>query len=183
MRADGAALAEDGGHPGLDVGHVIPQGGERIAHQGAAVVGLDRHQPHLATGEVHHLQRTRVFDQPTHVVGHQLLGGDQVIHRHGFRQEQPIPLHQIGRGANARHLVRGVEQGVGHLAGDHVGLVAVGDRHQHVGILGARFAQHPGVSAVTVHHPQIELVLQLPQTVAVGIDYGDVVVFTREVLG
>ncbi|MNO76857.1 hypothetical protein D3C76_679430 [compost metagenome] len=104
-----------------------------------------------------------------------------MIHRHGFRQEQAIPLHQIGGGADPRHLVRGVEQGVGHLTGDHVGLVTVGDRHQHVRILGPRLAQHPGVGAVTVHHPQVELVLQLPQAVAVGVDYGDVVVLAGEV--
>lgn len=96
LRADGAALAEDGGDPGLYVRHVIPQGGEGIAHQGAAVVGLDRHQTHLAACKINHLQRTRILDEATHIVGHQLFGGDQVIHRHGFRQEQPIPLHQIG---------------------------------------------------------------------------------------
>ena len=181
LGADGAALAEDGGHPGLDVRHVIPQGGEGIAHQRAAVVGLDGHQTHLATSKVNYLQRARILDEATHIVGHQLLGGDQVIYRHGFRQEQAIPFHQIGGGADASHLVRGVEQGVGHLTGDHVGLVTVGDCDQHVRILGPRLAQHPGVGAVAVHHPQVELVLQLPQAVAVGVDYGDVVVLTGEV--
>ncbi|MNP13738.1 hypothetical protein D3C76_1060310 [compost metagenome] len=129
------------------------------------------------------MQRTRVFDQPTHVVGHQLLGGDQVIHRHGFRQEQPIPLHQIGRGANARHLVRGVEQGVGHLAGDHVGLVAVGYRHQHVGVVGAGLAQHGRERGAALDGTDVQAVAEVAQALAIGIDHGNVVGFAGQVLG
>ena len=105
-----------------------------------------------------------------------------MIHGDGFGQEQAIPLHQIGGRPNARHLVRGVEQGVGDLAGDHVGLVAVGDGDQHVGILGAGFAQHPGMGAVAIHHPQVEFVLQFAQALAIGVDDGDVVVLAGEIL-
>ena len=112
-----------------------------------------------------------------------MLRRDQVIHRHRFRQEQAIPLGQIGWRADPCHLVRGVEQGVGHLTGDHVGLVTVGDGDQHVGILSTRFAQHLGVGAVTVDHPQVKLVLQFAQAFAVGVDDGDVVVLPGQVLG
>ncbi|MNN69731.1 hypothetical protein D3C81_1855420 [compost metagenome] len=76
-----------------------------------------------------------------------------------------------------------MEQGVGHLAGDHVHFVAVGHRDQHVGVVGAGLAQHGGEGAAAVHGADIEAVAEVAQAVAVGVDHGDVVGLARKVFG
>jgi hypothetical protein len=59
FRNDRTALAEDGRHPGVDARHPLRQGAQRLTDQGAALVGLDADQPHLALGEIQHLQARR----------------------------------------------------------------------------------------------------------------------------
>jgi hypothetical protein len=68
------------------------------------------------------------------VVGDQLFRADQHVDRQGVVLEQPIAVGDVAAGPDPGDLGRGVEQGVGDLAGDHVGLVAVGQRDQHVGV-------------------------------------------------
>ena len=65
--------------PAIDAGAA-----QRLPHQGAALVGFDAHQPHLAFGEIQHLQRAGMLDNALDVIGHQLLGTDQHVHRQGF---------------------------------------------------------------------------------------------------
>ena len=92
-------------------------------------------------------------------------------------------LHQthVG-GADTGDFGGGAEQGVGHLAGDHVDLVGVGDGDQHVGVFGAGFLEHPGIAAHAEHGANVQTVPQFPQALAVDVDDGDVVAFPRQVL-
>ena len=64
---------------------------------------------------------------------------------------------------------------MGHLAGDHVGLVAVGHRHQHVGIVGTGLTQYRGQRAAALHGADIQAIAEVAQALAVGVDHGDVV--------
>lgn len=100
---------------------------------------------------------------------------------HRFRQEQFLRLADVFRRADTGDTVRGIKQRVGDLAGDHVGFVGVGDGDQHVGVFCAGFAQHPRVGTMPLNHPQIEFILQLTQAAGIGIDDGDIVVFTHQV--
>ncbi|MCY1213466.1 hypothetical protein D9M72_252470 [compost metagenome] len=179
---DRPVAAEDGGHAGVHVGHVLADLAQLLAHQRPAVIGLDPHQLGLAFGEVDHLQGAGIFDQALDVIGHHLLGADQHVHRNGFVVEQ-AGAGQVGRFAYPGDLGRGVEEGVGHLAGDHVHFVAIGHRHQHVGIVGTCLAQHGGEGAAALHGTDVEAVAEVAQAVAVGVHHRDVIGFPREVFG
>ena len=102
FRNDRPALAEDGGHPGIDTRHVLRQGAQRLAHQRAAFVGLDAHQPNLIIGEIQHLQGTGMLDDMADVVRHQLFGADQHIDRQRLIAEQAILIGDIAPPEPAR---------------------------------------------------------------------------------
>ena len=87
---------------------------------------------------------------------------------------------RVGRRAYPRDPGRGIEQVPGHLAGDHVGLVAVGDREQHVRVLGPGAAQHVRVRREAGQGPEIEVLLEVTQRVRVAVDDRDVVRLARE---
>ena len=57
------------------------------------------------------------------------------------RLEQ-LAANQISRLADTGNLGGGAKQGIGHLAGDHVGFVTAGHSDQHVGIIGPGLAHH-----------------------------------------
>ena len=179
---DRPVAAVDRGDAGIHVRHVLAQLAQLLPYQRAAVVGLDADQLRLAFGEVDHLQRAGMFDQALDVVGDHLLRTDQHVHRDRLVVEQ-AGTGQVGRLADAGDLGRGVEQGVGDLAGDHVGLVAIGHRHQHVGVVGAGLAQHRGERGLALYGADVEAVAEVAQAVAVGVDHGDVVGFAGQVLG
>ncbi len=88
-------------------------------------------------------------------------------------------------GALMRAILVGVsKQGVGDLAGDHVELIAVGQRNDHVGIAGARPFQHVGVGSMADNGAHIEPVLQLAQRSRVDIDDRDLIgLFTGKLVG
>ncbi|MCY1178490.1 hypothetical protein D9M73_188400 [compost metagenome] len=123
-----------------------------------------------------------MFDQTLDVVGYHLLGADQHVDRDGVVVEQ-AGAGQVGRFAHPGDARRGVEQGVGDLAGDHVHFVAVGHRHQHVGIVGAGLAQHGRIRGLAGDGADVQAVAEVAQALAVGVDHGDVVGFAGEVLG
>jgi hypothetical protein len=72
---------------------------------------------------------------------------------------------------------------MGQLAGDQIGLVALGHGDDHVGIVGAGIAQHAGRCRIADHGAQVELVLQLHQAWAVVVDHRDVVFFRNQAFG
>ena len=84
-------------------------------------------------------------------------------------------------GARTRAIrVGGVEQVEGHLARDHVGLVAVGDCEQHVRVRRARAAQHVRVRRGAGQRAKVEMILKVLERFGVAVDDGDVVGFARE---
>src|SRR5690554_6793785 len=140
-KGDTIIEAEDGGNPGIHAGHVLAQIAQLLTHQGAAVIGTHRHQLYLALGKVQHLQGTAILDQALDVVGNCLLGADDHVHRQVIVAQQAVP-GEVGRFAYAGNLGGGTEHGIGHLAGNHVGLIAAGHRDQHVRIVCAGLAQN-----------------------------------------
>ena len=180
MRLDRPVATEDRRHPGVDVGHVCADLAQLLADQGAAIVGLDRYQLRLAFGEVDHLQRAGVLDQALDVVGHHLLGADQHVDRNVVVVEQ-LFAGEVGRLTHPGDLGRGMEQRIGDLAGDHVGLVAVGDRYQHVGVIGAGLAQDRWQRATALYGADIEAIAEVAQAFAIGVDHRDVVGFAGQV--
>ena len=171
---DGPVAAEDRRHTGVDVRHVGAQLAQLLAHQRSAVVGAHCHQLGFALGKVEHLQGAGVFDQALDIVGHHLLRADQHVHRDGVVVEQVV-AGQVGRFAHPGDFARRVEQRVGHLTGEHVGLVAAGYRNQHVGVIRAGLAQHGGERTTADHGTDIQTVAEIAQAFGVGVYHGDVV--------
>ncbi|MCY1438058.1 hypothetical protein D9M71_542420 [compost metagenome] len=152
-----------------------------LAHQRPAVVRPHRHQLRLAFGEVDHLQGTGVLDQALDVVGDHLFRADQHVHRNRFILEQLLFAGQVRGLTNPGDLGRGVEQGMGDLAGDHVGFVAVGHGDQHVGVVGAGLTQHGRKRTAALHRADVQAVAKVAQAFAIGVDHGDVVGFAGQV--
>ena len=115
-------------------------------------------------------------------MGHHLFRADQDVYRDGVVVEQP-GAGQVSRFPHPSDLGRGVEQGVGDLAGDHVGLVAVGHSHQHVGIVGTGLAQHRRKRRAALHRTNVQAVAQVAQALGIGVDHGDVVGFAGQMFG
>ena len=122
-----------------------------------------------------------MFDQALDVVGHHLLGADQHVDRDMVVVEQLFAC-QVGRFTHPGDLGRGVEQRIGHLTGDHVGFVAVGHCHQHVGVVGTGLAQHRRQRTAALHGTDVQAVTEVAQALAIGVDHGDVVGFAGQVL-
>jgi hypothetical protein len=72
-------------------------------------------------------------------------------------------------------LVGRAEQRPGDLAGDHVDLVARGQRDEEVGALAARGEQRRRVGALPEDRADVEPVLQLAQDLVARVDDGDVI--------
>ena len=119
---------------------------DRAADERAALQGLEADEPHLAVGEVDDLHRARVADQPLDVRGDRFLGTQVHVHREAgkprrqlgpFGRHEQLRLLRVVARADARDLGLGAEEAPGHVARDHVGLVAVGERDDHVGVARA----------------------------------------------
>ena len=95
--------------------------------------------------------------------------------------EKLIGITNVIRRTNTGDTIRCIKQRIGDLAGYHVGLIRTGYGDQHIGIIGASFAQHSRMRTVALNDAEIELILQAAQTVAVGIDQGNIVVFANEI--
>ena len=138
---DAAAGAIDRGDARLDVAHVLAQRAQLLPDQQAALMRAHGDQAHLAVGEIDHLQRARIVNQPRDVLGHQLLGADQDVDRQRLFGEELGAAGVFGR-ADARDLGRRAIQRVGDFAGDDVDLVAGGERDQDVGLGDAGGFEH-----------------------------------------
>ena len=76
-----------------------------------------------------------------------------------------------------------MKQRVGDLAGDHVGLVAVGNGENQVGVLGAGLLQHVGMRRMPEYGTDVQMILQSSELLGVAIDDGDVVRLAGQDLG
>ncbi len=179
---DRAILAVDGRDACLDLRHVLVQCPQLVPDQRPAVISLDRDEPDASAGEIEHLQGARILDQTQDVLGDQCLGADRKIDRQGVGAEQ-LGLIEEALRPHAGDLGGRMEEGVGDLTGDHVGLVAVGDRNDHVGVFRAGTPQHVGVCAVAEDGAQIEAVLQLSEQLRNLVDDGDVVGLADQIRG
>ena len=77
---DAPAGAVDGRDARVGRRNVLAQRAQCLAHQRSARACADAHQPHAAVGEIQHLQRAGVADQPGDVFGDQLFGADPDVH-------------------------------------------------------------------------------------------------------
>ena len=175
------------------VAHVALEFADRAPDERAALQRLDPDEPDLAVGEVHDLQRARVADEPLDVRGDRFFGTQVHVDREsrqrrrrlgGFgRDEQARMLREITR-ADAGDLGFRAEEVPRHVARDHVGLVAVRECDEHVGIARAGRLERARARRVALHRADVDAVLEVAQQHFVGVDDGDVVgLFAGQVVG
>jgi hypothetical protein len=132
--------------------------------------------------EFQDLQSLGKGDQARNVVGNDLLGTDREIDSEIAVVEQTRLIEEIA-GAQACDTGWHIEHTVRDLAGNKIGVVALGHRNQQVGVAGTGLAQRHWRRPVTTDGAQIETVLKSgkPHRIAV---YDDNVVFLgNQVLG
>ena len=168
---DRLAFAKYRRHAHIDLRHNLAHGLQLPPHHQAPVISLDRHQLYPALGKIEHLHRARMLDQVVDVVGNQRFRADHDVYRDRILGEQSRAT-QVFRRANARDLGWRVKNRRRDLACDHIDLVTIGQRDQHVGIVGAGIFEQPRVGAVTANRAQIQPILQFRQNFLVGVDYG-----------
>jgi hypothetical protein len=111
-----------------------------------------------------------------------LFGTDPDVHGDAAFAEQPFPVGVVGRPYSCDLLRRAV-QGPCDLAGQHVDLVAVRERHQDVGAGDPGRFQDARTRGIAVHGSYIEPVLKVAQDLLVDVDHRDVVgLFAGEVI-
>ena len=162
-----ATLSVDSRHAGRE----LAQG---VTDEGAPVVSLHADQSNPSVGKIEHLQRTRGLDQPINVLGDELLRTDDEVDGKSVPGEQ-LPVLDVVRGSHACNLGGRAEDGIGHLARNHVRLVAAGHGEHEIGVLGARRSQHVGMRRMPVDGPDVEVVLKRAQPAGIDVDHGDVV--------
>ncbi len=155
---------------------------ELVADELAALQRAHADQQHAPLGELEHLQRARVADQALDVVGDELFRADREVDGNRVLAEQ-LRAPVVVAGADAGDLGGRAEQRPGDLAGDHVDLVARGQRDEEVGALAAGGEQRRGMGGVAGDGADVEAVLQVAQDLVAGVDDGDVVrLLARELL-
>jgi hypothetical protein len=70
-----------------------------------------------------------------------------------------------------------------HLAGDEIGLIALGHGNQQVGVVQTGIGQYRRMRCVADDRLQVKAILQMRQPLMVAIDHRDIVVFRDEAFG
>ncbi len=136
----------------------------------------------LTIKKVEDLQATRLLDQMKNENGHQLFGANDIVDRDGLGREE-FGVGEIVGVSYPRQPRGGAKQGIGEMAGDHVGLVTVGDGQDEIGVLDTRLDQYLRVSGITRDRAQVETFLEELQQLGVAIDDRDVVILAGEAMG
>ena len=185
LRAQAPPGPVDRDHARVDVRKVLADVAQLLSDQQPALHGAHSYQPDAAAREVDDLQRTWIADQAPDVRGDQLLGTDvhvdgeaaAVGRRSVRRRYEEIGAAREVRGTDARNARRRAVERPRHVAGDHVDLVAVGQRDQHVGARGAGLLERAWARGIAAYGAYVEPVLQVAQHVVIDIHNGDVVGF------
>jgi len=75
-----------------------------------------------------------------------------------------------------------MEQGVGDLASDHIGFIAIGDSENHIRIFSPCPRQHTGVCRLPLHGAYIKPILYLSQQLGILIYNGNVIGFRSQIV-
>ena len=96
------------------------------------------------------VERAGYLQTPDHGSRHLDLRRDDHVDWHAVAGEQILPFRiEVILSSNAGDFRRHVEQGMRHLAGDHVYLVHIGNGDDHLGIGRSCLLQHAGMGRVS----------------------------------
>ncbi len=123
---------------------MLRQLAQAVAHQIAALERAYTDEADFTVREFQHLQCAGIADEALDILGDELFGTDEDVHRQSFVAEELRPAGVLGR-ADASDFCRRAEQRERHLARHHVDLVAVGQRNDDVGFGRSGSFQHRGV--------------------------------------
>ena len=182
LRQHGLALPVNRGDSPLGIRHMFLKRCNALADQQAITISFHADEAHTTVSKIENLRRPGIQDELLNVLTHQLFGADTHVDRDRVLCKQVFGIH-VFRRANTSNLRWRVEQRVGHLAGDHVGFVGVGERDDNVSIIRAGAIEHLRMRGMTNYRADIEPVLQFTQHVRPHVDNSDLVgLFARQVI-
>ena len=114
------------------------------------------------------------------MISDDLLGADQDIDRQAFLRKQ-FRVGGVLNRADTRNFGWDMKLGIGDLAGNHVGFIAIGYRNNHVSILCAGLFEDVRVAGVAAQGHQIEAILKIEQGFLIFIDDDNVIGFASEI--
>ncbi|OQA25616.1 MAG: hypothetical protein BWY59_01697 [Verrucomicrobia bacterium ADurb.Bin345] len=145
---------------------------QRRTQERAVHVNPDAHGEHIPVEQVHGLERARHAEDVEELARAFLLLADDEVNTDAleielFRRGQEVAVRY------ARDLVRHARDMRDH-AGENVGFIAVRDRHDEVGLGDFRLVEHDGAGALALDGQDIELGLDLRQSVGIAVNQHDV---------
>ena len=88
---------------------------------------------------------------------------------------------QISLIANSGNFLGYIEQGMRHLAGDHIDLIMIGHRNDHIRIIGPGMIQSFRIRGMPDHAIGFELIIHRGDGCGVAVNHGDIVFFLGQV--
>ena len=162
MRHQHFAIAPDPGHGGTQIGKQFGELRQRRVDYRTIFVAVDRHHRDPVLRKKHHVASARQRDPSKDHIADFHFGGNDDVDGQVVSGKKVLPMRlAIALRTDARDLGRDIEQGVSHLAGNHVHFVIQGDRNDHVGLFGAGTRQHIGMGAMADMAANVKLVLDV----------------------
>ena len=139
---------------------MVAHGIDGLADEQPAFIRLDAHQRHPPVGEFDHLQRLGKFDELGNVIGDNFFRAKGKIDGEVFIRQQNLVTQEVA-GAQAGDSRRQIEDGLGDLAGNEIGLIALGHGNQQIRVIGPGIAQDRWPGSISRHRAQVEAILQM----------------------
>ena len=156
---DDLSAAINGHQPAGQAGDELGQAAQGLSGHRATRLDPDHRQLGATIDKIEDLQASGLIDQVGDRLGDQALRTDDMVDGNGPGREE-LGMGQVVGVADPRQAGGGLEEQVGKLTGDHVGLVAVGDRQHQIGLLDPGLDQHVGVGGMADDRAQIEAFLK-----------------------
>ena len=176
LRENRLVAAVQRGHAQRQPRQNLRQFAQRAPDQTPAPARDGAYQQQAPVAELGHLECARVINQQIDVARDNLLRADQHVNRNGLLAEQFVAFRKVSRRPDQRDLGRDVEDRVRDAARDDVDLVVLGQRDQHVGVVGVGALQHVRVRTAPDQRAHVETMANVVQARRVLVYQRDLVV-------
>ena len=179
-----AAVTADADHDRAQGREEVGQLAQRRVDDGAVLFDGDADEQGLIVQKAFGVEGRRRAEALKRGLGHLLFRADDDVDGQVVAAVKAgIFRREIALRAQPRDLALYAEDGMGHLAHNHVDLVRMGGRNHHVGIAGAGFVEDVGIARKASDALDVERFGGAADKVGVHVDDGHVVAFARKVPG
>ena len=178
-------LVSDDRHDGdMEIRKQLGKLGHRRINHRAVLLQPEPDNTNLVFGKWNQFENPRHLQAAVDGLGDFPFRGNNIIDRHFLDPEQIGPGGlEIGTVADPGNLDRHLKEGFGHLTGDHIDLIRIGNRDQHVGVRGVGMIQEIRVGGITNQGLDVELFTDFLDQFRRPVDDGNVIVLFGQILG